>query len=73
MLMRDVKTMSKKEITWREKLALTAFEGRELLFSQDLPSGVGRATMRALVARRAVHAVAVETGKIREWAWRLVH
>jgi hypothetical protein len=63
-----------KGVNWRAQLALEAFEGRELLYIDDLPAGVGEATVRKLLARNVVHLVEVQNGTFsRERALRLVH
>ena len=61
------------KLSWREKLALRAFEELAVLRYCDLPGGVGEKTMRALIARGMVELVDKSIGEFAKGrCWRRI-
>ncbi len=60
------------ELSWREELALRAFEELAVLRYCDLPVGVGEKTMRSLIAKGLAELADPNIGKYakgRCWRW----
>lgn len=59
------------DLNWREREALQAFELKAVLYFYDLPTFVGRKTMKGLVARGLVEVVDRKVGEYAgKYAWR---
>jgi hypothetical protein len=65
--------MLRKAPNWREKAALNAFDGEDVLRFADLPRNVGRRTMDRLVARGLVEPVDCDIGRFSaDYGWMRV-
>jgi hypothetical protein len=65
--------MLRKESNWREKAALDAFNGQDVLHYADLPGNVGRRTMDRLVAKGLIEPANSEIGRYSvDFAWTRV-
>jgi hypothetical protein len=65
--------LSSRNPNWREKVALQAFNGHEIVRFTDLPSNVGRRTMDRLVAKGLVEPVDSDIGRFSaDYGWMRV-
>ena len=64
---------AKPDLTWRERKALKAFIGREIIYIYNLPSWIGRKTMASLRKKGIVEVADPEAGPYSmRHGWRLV-
>ncbi|MBA2589141.1 MAG: hypothetical protein H0U98_11040 [Alphaproteobacteria bacterium] len=61
-----------ENLTWRERKALRAFTGREIIYIFHLPAWIGRKTMASLVKKEIVEVIDEEAGPYsHKYGWRL--
>ena len=59
------------KLSWREQCALRAFEEQLVLQYHDLPTGIGRDTMRSLIEKGLVELVDKNIGEFaKDRRWR---
>ena len=67
------KQLLHRKISWRETMALDAFNGHEVLHFADLPGNVGRRTMDRLVAKGLIEPADSDIGRYSaDFAWTRV-